>query len=146
MPYTARIEGRAWSIGPTATLPTITACRQWAEDYGDTADRCMITDHLGRLVGVHARDRNGTGRRWYRATYSPTSYAAPLVLCRSDHGDGGWSLHAPGSTDEDIASGDAPALLTGTARRGADSAWSRPSVRDYAAAHRAMIDTSTRSA
>jgi hypothetical protein len=33
-----------------------------------------------------------------------------LVLCvRPD----GWSLHAPGSSDEDIASGDAPYILVG---------------------------------
>ena len=47
---------------------------------------------------------------------------APLVLCRSDAGDGGWSLHAPGSTDEDIATGEAPSLTSG------------PNARDYAAA------------
>lgn len=33
-----------------------------------------------------------------------------LVLCESPDG---WSLHAPGSTDEDIASGDAPYILSG---------------------------------
>lgn len=36
-----------------------------------------------------------------------------LVLCRSDRGDGGWSLHAPGSTDDEIATGDAPYLVSG---------------------------------
>ncbi len=36
-----------------------------------------------------------------------------LVVCRSDTGDGGWSLHAPGSSDEAIATGDAPALVSG---------------------------------
>jgi hypothetical protein len=52
-----------------------------------------------------------------------------LVLCRSDAGDGGWSLHAPGSTDEDIASGDAPPLLSGTAEW--QGVWSRPNAADY---------------
>jgi hypothetical protein len=33
-----------------------------------------------------------------------------LVLCESPDG---WSLHAPGSTDEEIACGDAPYLLSG---------------------------------
>lgn len=33
-----------------------------------------------------------------------------LILCQSADG---WSLHAPGSTDEDIASGDAPYLASG---------------------------------
>jgi hypothetical protein len=37
-----------------------------------------------------------------------------LVLCLSDLGDGGWSLHAPDSTDADIAEGIAPALASGT--------------------------------
>lgn len=63
-----------------------------------------------------------------------------LVLVRSDRGDGGWSLHAPGSTDEDIATGDAPALLTGASRRDKAGQWLRPNARDYAAALRALPD------
>jgi hypothetical protein len=39
---------------------------------------------------------------------------AEFVRCDSDTGDGGWSLHAPGSEDEGIATGDAPALVSGT--------------------------------
>lgn len=40
-----------------------------------------------------------------------TQYTAhDLVLCESADG---WSLHAPGSTDEQIAQGDAPYLVTG---------------------------------
>jgi len=55
-----------------------------------------------------------------------------LVLCRSDAGDGGWSLHAPGSTDADIASGNAPALATGTAKWRKDMQdWDRPNTEDY---------------
>lgn len=60
--------------------------------------------------------------------------ADDLVLCRSDAGDGGWSLHAPGSTDEQIASGDAPYLASGTARLLPDDEWSRPTRADYARA------------
>jgi len=56
-----------------------------------------------------------------------------FVLCRSDAGDGGWSLHAPGSTDEDIATGEAPPLVTGGAAW-LDDRWSRPSAADYAVA------------
>ena len=37
-----------------------------------------------------------------------------FVRCDSDLGDGGWSLHAPGATDEEIAEGTAPALVSGT--------------------------------
>ena len=59
---------------------------------------------------------------------------APLVLCRSDAGDGGWSLHAPGSTDEDIATGEAPALTSGPSGKNRGGKWLRPNARDYAAA------------
>jgi len=48
-----------------------------------------------------------------------------LVLCTSPEG---WSLHAPGSTDEDIAAGDAILLASGEGR---------PDAADYA---RALAD------
>lgn len=61
--------------------------------------------------------------------------AMDLVLCRSDTGDGGWSLHAPGATDEAIASGDAMPLTNGNAEWLAGSKdWSRPDQRDYSLA------------
>ena len=59
-----------------------------------------------------------------------------LVLVRSDSGDGGWSLHPAGSTDDQIASGDAPYLASGPARWDDDEGdWDRPNASDYAAAH-----------
>ena len=64
-------------------------------------------------------------------------YVAPdadLVLVRSDTGDGGWSLHPAGSTDEQIASGDAPYLVSGSAQW-VDGEWDRPNAEDYAQAH-----------
>jgi hypothetical protein len=64
-----------------------------------------------------------------------------LVVCRSDHGDGGWSIHAPGATSEQIADGTAPPLLTGTARR-ASGLWNRPSARDFRKA-RALLAPAT---
>ena len=57
-----------------------------------------------------------------------------LVLVRSDQGDGGWSLHPAGSTDEQIAQGDAPYLVSGTAQW-VDGEWDRPNAEDYAEAH-----------
>ena len=63
--------------------------------------------------------------------------ADDLVLVRSDAGDGGWSLHAPGSTDEAIASGDAPYLASGDAEM-EDGEWSRPDEQDYRAALTAL--------
>lgn len=62
-----------------------------------------------------------------------------LVLCRSDTGDGGWSLHAPGSTDEQIASGDEPYLASGSAEWGERDGWSRPNYDDYQAAIKELI-------
>ena len=53
-----------------------------------------------------------------------------FVLVRSDRGDGGWSLHAPTATDEQIACGDALPLVSGTARR-SRAGWSRPNATDY---------------
>ena len=65
--YTAHIAGSSWSRGPTATFRTLTEARQWAESYGTTADECIIEDSKGHIRGVHCRDRNGNGTRWYRA-------------------------------------------------------------------------------
>lgn len=55
---------------------------------------------------------------------------ADLILCRSDAGDGGWSLHPPGTTDEAIANGDARILASGEAERDGDG-WDRPNAADY---------------
>ena len=54
------------------------------------------------------------------------------MLVRSDAGDGGWSLHAPGSTDDEIASGDAPPLVSGPSDTDRDGEWERPDGADYA--------------
>ncbi len=57
----------SWAEGPAASFATIREARQWAEEFGTTADRCTITDR-GRAVVEHRRDTNGDGTRWYRAT------------------------------------------------------------------------------
>jgi hypothetical protein len=54
-----------------------------------------------------------------------------MILCRSDAGDGGWSLYPPGTTDDDIASGNVLPLLTGEAERDEDGGWSAPTDADY---------------
>ena len=66
-PYTATISGSSWSRGPVAEFPTIREARAWAESYGTTADRCIITDTSGREVARHIRDTGAPGR-WFRAT------------------------------------------------------------------------------
>ena len=60
-----------------------------------------------------------------------------MILCRSDRGDGGWSLHAPDATDEDIAEGVSRPLASGGAARDADGEWDAPTEADYAAAYAA---------
>lgn len=67
-PYTAEIGGASWAQGPRAEFATIREARAWAEEYGTTADRCVIRDAKGREVARHCRDRNGDGTRWFRAT------------------------------------------------------------------------------
>jgi hypothetical protein len=52
---------------------------------------------------------------------------SPLILTRSDAGDGGWSLHPPDTTDEQIATGEVLPLLTGDDAAG-------PTSEDYAEA------------
>lgn len=47
---------------------------------------------------------------WEDIVYPAVARKSKLVLCQSTDG---WSLHAPGSTDEEIASGDAPYLVSG---------------------------------
>lgn len=65
-PYTAEMGGSAIHQGPKAEFATIREARRWAEEYGGTADYCLISDAAGRLVASHRRDTNCG--RWFRAT------------------------------------------------------------------------------
>ena len=67
------------------------------------------------------------------------SGTAEMVLCRSDQGDGGWSLHRPGATDDEIASGDAPYLVSGTAEQDEAGEWSAPTEQDYESARSVLL-------
>lgn len=58
--------------------------------------------------------------------------ASDLVLCESADG---WSLHAPGSTDEEIAAGDAACLVCGDGD---------PTAADYRAALRVLVERAAR--
>lgn len=66
--YTAEISGASIARGARAEFDTIRAAREWAEEYGTTADSCTIADRKGRTVAEHRRDTSGDGTRWYRAT------------------------------------------------------------------------------
>jgi hypothetical protein len=67
-----------------------------------------------------------------------------LVLCRSDQGDGGWSLHSPGTTDEEIANGE-NLLISGVAKWDDElDGWDRPNNADYRRAKRAISERGKR--
>jgi hypothetical protein len=61
-----------------------------------------------------------------------------LILVRSDQGDGGWSLHDPAATDDEIACGLSPPLLSGPSEC-VDDEWIRPNRQDYQIAQAALI-------
>ena len=65
------------------------------------------------------------------------SQGSNFVMCRSDAGDGGWSLHPPGASDQEIGGGDAPAIVSGPSDWDDQiEAWARPNTDDYDAAIR----------
>ena len=65
--YTAQIGGHSWANGPIAEFRTLTAAREWAEEYGTTADWCRISDSSGKVVAEHRRDPSGDGTKWFQA-------------------------------------------------------------------------------
>lgn len=69
MKYTATLSGGAWNQGPEASFDTITECRKFAESYGNTADRCAITNRKGVQVASHVRSTEGDGMDWFRAAF-----------------------------------------------------------------------------
>jgi hypothetical protein len=77
--------------------------------------------------------RGEMGRRYWKPEQ--------LILVRSDTGDGGWFLHTPWATADQIASGGEPPLESGTADYRSDGKWARPDRFDYA---RAMAVLSAR--
>ena len=66
--YKAEMFGSAWAAGPIAHFATIRECREWAEEYGTTADACVIRDTKNRVVARHKRSNAGSGTQWYRAS------------------------------------------------------------------------------
>lgn len=78
-------------------------------DYrtGTTLRRATATECAASLAAAQRDGGRGVIEIDGRACYVESP---DLVLCESADG---WSLHAPGSTDEQIASGDAPPLASG---------------------------------
>lgn len=62
-PYRAAIFGYRFGQGPSKRLlATVTAAREWAEGFGDTARSCAIFDRTGKMVGQHVRGSTGWAR------------------------------------------------------------------------------------
>ena len=72
----------------------LSSIRKWAEEFGTTANSCLIYEVLKRfdlygngsksgavhLVGVHRRDSSGDGQKWFRAAcneHDPICYCLP---------------------------------------------------------------------
>lgn len=93
---------------------------------GETPEAAFdaMVDHVGGGTDADGNPTQGTAEDWH---ITPVMKAG-LVVCRSADG---WSLHAPGSTDEEIASGDLPYLACGEGE---------PTEADYAAALRKFYD------
>jgi hypothetical protein len=92
------------------------------------------------------RARTGRDHRPLTKEESDLGLLPKLVLTRSDQGDGGWSLHPPGTTDEQIANGDVAPLATGESFPSAvlGKKWARPNDADYTSAYRSLLNTEIR--
>ena len=66
-PYHAVMFSWPNTRGPEATFPTIRACGQWAEKFGATWDRCVVTDREYRRVAEFRRDLRSATSSWFRA-------------------------------------------------------------------------------
>ena len=134
---TALRHGTPWSLElGRFTLDCIGAMRAFREKVGDDQYDYRVEEGRVQLLhsaAVEPRSDWIPADRWlgFLASHWPRKvtpftrsssqgelFPLPdLVLCTSPDG---WSFHAPGSTDEDIASGDALYLVaaTGTPRAG----------------------------
>lgn len=67
MRYKAFVGGASIAREISAVFSTISAAREWAESFGDTADWCDIRTLLGHTVARH--QRNPSSGRWFRADF-----------------------------------------------------------------------------
>jgi hypothetical protein len=65
-PYRAVMSSWPHTQGPGATFRTIRACGQWAENFGTSWDRCVVTDREYRKVAEFRRDLRCVASRWFR--------------------------------------------------------------------------------
>jgi len=66
-PYRAVMSSWPHTRGPEATFRTIRECGQWAENFGTTWDRCVVTDREYRKVAEFRRDPRCVVSSWFRA-------------------------------------------------------------------------------
>lgn len=67
MAYVAHLYAHGLAGKACIDFASIDAARQWAENYGTTADSCTITDELGEVVMELRRSTEGDGTTWYEA-------------------------------------------------------------------------------
>ena len=75
--------------------------------------KIRLTDYTAAITAdaIYVRDlRDPHGRTWCPNEDAEAEIRGELVVCESPDG---YSIHAPGSSDEEIASGDAPPLVSG---------------------------------
>lgn len=113
--FAAYTDAMICAVGTSPAEAVATARREMQEP-----DAEMETARISETLAAYIASGH-TPRRWdiVGGSLIDTTHVdadADFVRCDSDMGDGGWSLHAPDSTDEDIAEGTAPALVSGTGR------------------------------
>lgn len=56
MKYKAKIYGNSWARGPVVNISSIDEARNWAIEFGSTADKCVVYDSAGDEVALFVRD------------------------------------------------------------------------------------------
>jgi hypothetical protein len=66
-PYRAVMSSWPHTRGPEATFRTVRECGPWAENFGTTWDRCVVTDRDYQKVAEFRRDLRCVASSWFRA-------------------------------------------------------------------------------
>ena len=69
-PFTASLFGDYWQPGPVSQFASLRECRTWAMDNTPFADRCSVSDGMGRLVRDWVRKPGSNDFRWRRVKHT----------------------------------------------------------------------------
>jgi hypothetical protein len=64
-PYIATVSQNGGDWSESKEFQTIRQCRDWAEEFGQRTDRCVITDNKRRTIALHIRRTQSNA--WYAA-------------------------------------------------------------------------------